>query len=394
MVLSFQLFSNTQQIHRKMNIILNADLSKSSSGDINRRRFLQSSSCFIAALIAAPHESLGNIVSSPAPSKRPLFWSIDNESPPNMQPYTNQGEKRMLKDIAKNANAVFIGEHHESPQDHELQASIISRLLKDRKELAIGVEMVQQKFQPALDAYISKQIKDIELADKELFETTEWTKHWPWEFESYFPVLHLAREKGISLVALNIDSETMNKVKENGLDGLSPEEKEKLVSDPKGFINAVTNKGFKYYADRVILSSFEDDVKRGVFPATMQGKANFFAARILQDEAIANRMAQYLQDNPKALMVTILGADHVKFGYGSSWRLERLMSSAAAVPLESRTILLNPSAKDSLSLSTTLRLRLGNNGEREEFSKPLANLLIFSSSPRVNLLTHPLNPVS
>lgn len=49
--------------------------------------------------------------------------------------------------------------------------------------MAIGLEMVQQPFQPALDRYIAKEVADQEAADEALREETEWDERWGFEFE-------------------------------------------------------------------------------------------------------------------------------------------------------------------------------------------------------------------
>ncbi|CAM9224596.1 unnamed protein product, partial [Heterosigma akashiwo] len=135
-----------------------------------------------------------------------------------------------------------------------------------------------------LDDYISGKVPDLEAADAALYEGTEWETRWNWSFDNYKPVLHFCRENKLPLVALNVDSEVMAKVRKAGLDGLSGEERRQYVSDPQGFINAVRDPGFKLYSDAVILSSFEDHVDMGIYPATPEAQRNFFAGRILWDE--------------------------------------------------------------------------------------------------------------
>lgn len=118
--------------------------------------------------------------------------------------------------------------------------------------MAIGLEMVQQPYQAALDAYIAKKVGNLEEADAALRRDTEWDERWGFEFERcvslsddqiyllvylctrtllpfglgkhcmcltwglhgirYLPVLHFAREQGIRLMALNVASETIAKV--------------------------------------------------------------------------------------------------------------------------------------------------------------------------------------
>lgn len=122
------------------------------------------------------------------------------------------------------SGAVWLGEHHNSVKDHDLQADIVRKLYQSRqgaaspstgKSLGIGLEQVQVKFQGALDDYIDGKISATEMR-----ELVEWDKRWLWSFEGYLPVFETARELGVPLVALNVNSEDLALVEKDGLPGL------------------------------------------------------------------------------------------------------------------------------------------------------------------------------
>ena len=99
-----------------------------------------------------------------------------------------------------------------------LQAAIISELKERRRSgapMAVGLEAVQRRFQPALDEYTQGRI-----SSDELREATQWDTRWAWPFSRYVPVLHAARAAGARLVALNVDSEDLHLVQEAGFPGL------------------------------------------------------------------------------------------------------------------------------------------------------------------------------
>ena len=60
-----------------------------------------------------------------------------------------------LVDALSTKRAVFLGEHHDAAADHALQAEVISRLRRKvgTRPMAVGLEMVQRRFQPQLDLY-------------------------------------------------------------------------------------------------------------------------------------------------------------------------------------------------------------------------------------------------
>lgn len=125
---------------------------------------------------------------------------------------------------------VWLGEHHNSARDHQIQVEVIKRLHADLPKgapMAIGLEQVQVQFQPALDYYIGKTI-DLE----QMKELVQWDKRWSWPFEQYRPIFETARELGIQLVALNVDSEDLAVVERDGFPGLGRTQLEKYIIDP------------------------------------------------------------------------------------------------------------------------------------------------------------------
>ena len=94
-------------------------------------------------------------------------------------------------------NAVFLGETHNSERDKLLAARILRQLKRKRSKVALGLEMVQQPFQPVLNWYVF-EAKPSEAADRTLFLETEWDYRWGWDFESYLPILKYAQLNKVS----------------------------------------------------------------------------------------------------------------------------------------------------------------------------------------------------
>jgi uncharacterized iron-regulated protein len=343
----------------------------------------------------------------PPQSQRPLAYSVEFTDPPCLQPRSKVGEDGAIKRFADN-DIVLLGEHHGSPEDHELQANLLSRMydevIGNRKELVLGLEMVQrgnQAFQAALDTYINSKKVGVseEEADIALERDTDWNNNWKWDFAAYKPVLHVARNKGIRLVALNVGSAAMKRVLDDGLDGLTDGDRSTYVPDPQGFVESVKGTGFQRYTDNVILPSYDYHVRNGLL-GDKPSPEKFFASRILRDEAIASAAAKFVQENPASIMVVLAGEERVKFGYGIQERAKRALttmrksqSGDSAAPAKVLSVLLNPTAIDSLSLTMQLRLTLAY-GKFLVDQRPLADFLWFSKSPAVKLLTRPKNPIN
>jgi hypothetical protein len=66
-------------------------------------------------------ESTHAFVFRPPKAVRALVYEIALTDPPCMVPRTSAGERRVVQEMAS-SDIVFLGEHHDSLQDHQLQA--------------------------------------------------------------------------------------------------------------------------------------------------------------------------------------------------------------------------------------------------------------------------------
>ena len=265
-------------------------------------------------------------------------------------------EDALLDKLAKN-DVIFLGEHHNKADDHNLQAEIIAGLSARRgsNNMAVGLEMVQVQYQPALDAYIAAEIKDDAAAEKALYDGVEWAERWQWSFEAYLPVFRLARSRKIPLVALNVDSASMEKVRFGGFENLPQEARDRYVDDKKGFIQFAKTPGFVEYVEKVVMPSYEFHARMGLlgsnpsqvrkcatpptslshahtlshtysrFDSLCHSQANFYSSRILWDEGMSNVARRFVDKYESNKMIVVLeGADHVKFDMGSVGRMKRM----------------------------------------------------------------------
>lgn len=248
--------------------------------------------------------------------------------------------------------SVWLGEHHNSLRDHELQNSILKDLSKywsnkEKRPLVVGLEAVQQGFQFVLDDYIAGKIDE-----DTLFQATEWKTRWFWPFDRYLPVFRFCREQKIPLLALSIDSESLERCEMGGLQALSPEEQKQYIPDGKGFNGFTSTTAFREYIAYEIKTSYELHDDMGILGTTVTGKpldkpmsfSNFYASRILRDEAMATAAARWMRKNPEGRLVGLVGSDHVKFSCGVPARAARLLHQP---PEAAQAIMLNPTAIDT-----------------------------------------------
>jgi uncharacterized iron-regulated protein len=268
-----------------------------------------------------------------------------------------------LPSFATKTGALWLGEHHNSVRDHNLQAKILRGIHLERQKetattggtrtTAIGLEQVQVKFQPVLDDYVSGKISAATMRQR-----VEWETRWSWPFAGYEPIFQVAREFQIPLLALNVNSEDLAVVEKKGLPGLSPALLESYIVDRSGFASFARTRSFSSYVDYVIRPSYEIHQSLGLLKRTNTGEMldaempfrTFLSGRLLWDEAMACRAHAWTLQNPSGLLVGLVGADHVKFQNGIPARYARLAAAAAtgeAATSDCITVLLNPTLIDT-----------------------------------------------
>ncbi|KAL9189171.1 hypothetical protein ACHAXT_011661 [Thalassiosira profunda] len=250
--------------------------------------------------------------------------------------------------------ALWLGEHHNSAKDHQLQATFVRTIHEERAKkfggkngnMSVGLEQVQLQMQPVLDAYIAKKIS----AD-EMKAGVEWEKRWSWSFDNYLPIFEACRELGIPLIALNVDSEDLGLVEAGGFPNLPRDRLQRYISDPAGFAQFASSPGYKSYVDYVVSPSYDLHKDMGILRTTITGQqlsedmpfTRFFSGRILWDESMANAAYKWTA-NTGGLLIGLVGADHVKFESGITGRYRRLASNDN---LNSVSVILNPTLIDT-----------------------------------------------
>ncbi|KAL3919187.1 MAG: hypothetical protein SGILL_003879, partial [Bacillariaceae sp.] len=278
--------------------------------------------------------------------------------------------QRFLQQMASNTNnkkggSVWLGEHHNSVADHYFQASFIRQVHQQRVQrrrsstnnnnsngnsgnMAIGLEQVQQEFQPVLDEYIAGKISLTQMRFM-----TQWDKRWTWSFDNYKSIFETAKQLQIPLLALNVDSEDLSLVEKEGYPGLPKERLRKYIKDPKGFSEFALGPGFQSYVDYVIQPSYELHERMGLLQYTMAGEKmeeamtfrKFLSGRILWDEGMASEAFSWCSQNPGGLLIGLVGADHVKFKNGIPGRFSRM--AAKENLLDCTSVVINPTLIDS-----------------------------------------------
>lgn len=211
-----------------------------------------------------------------------------------------------LADELATYDVVFLGEIHTSQIAHRLQAETFARLVDRRPEVVLTLEMFERDVQAVLDDYLAGRIDEAEfLAGSRPWKTYE---------RDYRPLIELARERGLPVVAANLPRDTARKISKQGLASVEGDAwmpLELRLDTPE-------------YRER-FGEAMEEHLEVEQFDF-------FYASQVAKDEAMAESIAAVLEVSsvgglqPEAaepLVVHLCGRFHSDFHLGTVQRLAR-----------------------------------------------------------------------
>jgi uncharacterized iron-regulated protein len=120
---------------------------------------------------------------------------------------------------ARAARFVLLGEKHDNPDHHRLQAWVLQQVVEGGRRPAVAFEMIGSDEDEALRLYLAEHPGDAE----GLGPAVAWEERgWPsWQF--YRPIAEIALENGLEIVAANLARGDLRRISSEGFDVL-PEE--------------------------------------------------------------------------------------------------------------------------------------------------------------------------
>lgn len=233
-------------------------------------------------------------------------------------------------DLLVPARIIYVGEVHDSIEDHRVQLEILKGLWRRFPgKVAVGMEMFRRPAQPALDRFIEGG-----LGEKEFQRI--WHDNWRVDYGYYRDLFVFIMENKIPLIALNASHEMEVKVREKGITGLSPEDQKGLPEIDRNDIHHRKALEAIYKGHGAGLTGFE------VFYDTM----------LLWDETMAESILRYLASPAGAdkKMVVFAGGFHVSYGFGIPRRLFRRLQEPYKIVI--------PYAKDTPEEKKMLDVKL------------------------------------
>jgi hypothetical protein len=398
-----------------------------------------------------PEDQISTNYGLPRPAKRATAYLVDSTIPPTLVPFKSSREAAILKnigsglgtrkspyieeelnlnnfmnkgvfgaiDLIKNvigdnnvsssknaagqsnssnkntnfdASFVFLGMDYNdsSGQDATLATSIMTDIIKPRRglDIAIALDYIPLSLQYALDEYTSSSSDSAStMLDK--LTSTLINNNVPSNIVAQqLPILEFAKSKNIKLIACSPEYVDITTVRQEGIQNVNQERRSNYVVDSAGFIQWTQDPKNRMYTDKSLLKDF-------VSQDPKDAPANFFGERILVHETISTTLAKYSVSHPKTCVIAISQIKDVRFMGGPNGRIVRIckaLNPNMNIDEDAvTTILLNPSAEETLSQSKFLRLEIGTAPSLLQYQTKVADYLWFSTMPKVNMLPRLMN---
>ena len=249
--------------------------------------------------------------------------------------FTGAGEPASLDDIVSamsNVSVVFIGETHDDPTQHMLEAELLRRAWEAEygPTVALSLEFFQRDTQPIVDEYLAGLISEKSFLDD--------ARPWPRYQTDYRPLVEFAREAGIDVIAANAPRRYTSRVTREGRESLA-----ELPAHAFQWLPPLpygeASEAYRRQWIQVISEVMEEEGKKCGIPIEelnaegmdAQARAptgahgnmgNQMDSQVLWDASMGYAISEYLAENPDALVLHMVGGFHVERGTGTPEHLE------------------------------------------------------------------------
>ena len=234
----------------------------------------------------------------------------------------NPATLTQIIDAAGKADVVFLGEQHDDATAHAVQLEVfrlaIERFSKQRK-VALSLEMFERDVQVILNEYLNGLITEPQF----LAGSRPWGNY----KTDYRPLVELAKQRKLEVIAANAPRRYVNMVSRLGrdsLNGLSKEAKEWLPPLPYGDPSEAYTKKFN-----ALMGANRD-------PASATAHFPIVFSQALWDATMAYSIAQSLKKNKNSLVVHLNGGFHTEGRLGTVEHLSKYRSKAKVVVVTMR----------------------------------------------------------
>lgn len=249
--------------------------------------------------------------------------------------FTGAGQPASLGDVVAamgRHDVVFVGETHDDPTAHMLEAKLLARAWEtygsgvagegdgEARRVALSLEFFERDVQPVLDEYLASLITEAAFRN----DSRPWSRY----ETDIRPLIEFAREHGVDVIAANAPRRYVSRVTLHGresLEELPDHALEHLPPLPYGQPSPEYRAQWIEVISRVME---QEGMRCGVPvddpPAPVGAHAamgNQLHSQALWDATMAWWVARYLDEHPDALVLHMVGGFHVARGTGTPEQL-------------------------------------------------------------------------
>ena len=258
-------------------------------------------------------------------------FSHATSSPAEGQLFFADGSPATLSAVvarAASCDYILIGETHTIACDHIVQAKLIAGLAEAGLPFSVGMEMFSVDRQKTLDAVNSRTISLAEFPER-----ADWSDAWGFSYSLYEPVIEALYVHQLPLFALNIPYELVEKIRDSGIDSLTPEERAYLPTVPIPPLAEQEEDLAKLHDEHVEMMAEDAENPKATKVAKKslaQYRKHFFLIQSLWDTKMAEEAVR-IRKNTGLPVVILAGGGHVEHGWGIAHRLAQLDAGAKTV---------------------------------------------------------------
>ncbi|HEX2116781.1 MAG TPA: ChaN family lipoprotein, partial [Alphaproteobacteria bacterium] len=223
--------------------------------------------------------------------------------PQDGQPLTSA----QLAHLAASHGFVLLGEKHDNPDHHRLQAWVIEALVALGRRPAIAMEMLDADQVAALAAYRAKPGADA----AGLGAALDWSaRGWP-DWAMYAPIAEIALRANLSIIPANLTRPATRTIGRGGLDALEPPLRDTMAASPR--------------FDAAQSASLADELRTshcGKLPDSAVPRMS--DVQWARDAQMAAALRDAVQAGAAASAVLIAGAGHVRTDRAVPWHLRQI----------------------------------------------------------------------
>jgi len=228
----------------------------------------------------------------------------------------------MLADIAR-ADVILVGEQHDDPNTHRLEAAILQGLLRRRVGVTVSLEMFERDVQPSLDAYLAGSMEEAVFL--------KGSRPWPRYATDYRALVEIARAHGWPVLASNVPRRLAAEVAKGGSAALA-----RATSEEPALVARAAQCPLDSYFERFSAAMNAHPAPGAEKMSEEEKRAateRYYLSQCVKDETMAESIAAAFerQAGRPGSIVHYNGSFHSDFGAGVAERVRRRLPGRRVV---------------------------------------------------------------